>query len=276
MSEVREMMITNREDRPNTSGRRTSMAKFDANKFKRDMQAAQRKAEAQIKRQIGDVNRKNQRAVDEHNRKARAHNQKVVNQFNQQVNAHNQGVRRVNAHNARVVGDLQKQLRSAGTGPRYTPSEQALADRVQESLVSRDEREWDIFLSYARIDGAQVAEELRAALEILGVRVWFDELAIIPGKSQSLQMDQGLRKARAGVVLLTPAYLVGRFWTERELGALLRKDTLIPVLHGATFKEVEEYSGILPDLAGFETARDDMELIAEKIAAAVLPAEASI
>lgn len=252
------------------------MAKFDANKFKRDLQAAQRKAEAQVKRQVDEINRKNQRAVDAHNRKVRSHNQVVVNQFNQRVNAYNQDVRRVNAHNVRVVGDLQKQLRSASTGPRYTPSEQALADRVQESLVSRDDREWDVFLSYARIDGAEVAEALRSALEVLGVRVWFDEVAIVPGKSQSLQMDQGLRKARAGVVLLTPAYLVGRFWTERELGALLRKETLIPVLHAVSFKQVEEYSGILPDLAGFETARDAIQSIADKIAAAVLPAEATI
>jgi hypothetical protein len=83
-------------------------------------------------------------------------------------------------------------------------------------------------------------------------------------------MDQGLQKARAGIVLLTPAYIAGRFWTERELGALLHKDTLIPVLHGVTFNEVSEYSGILPDLAGFETSRDPVDVIAEKIAAAVV------
>lgn len=252
------------------------MAKFDANKFKRDLRAAQRKADAQAKRQVGEVNRKNQRAINDYNRKVRSNNQKAVSQYNQEVNAHNREVRRVNAHNAQVVGDLQKQLRSSGTGPRYTPSEQVLADRVQESLVSRDEREWDVFLSYARIDGAETAAALRTGLEKLQARVWFDEVTIVPGKSQSLQMDQGLRKARAGVVVLTPAYLVGRFWTERELGALLRKNTLIPILHGVTFKQVEEYSGILPDLAGFETERDDIQSIAEKVAAAVLPAEASI
>ena len=70
--------------------------------------------------------------------------------------------------------------------------------------------------------------------------------------------------------MLTPAYIAGRFWTERELGALLHKDTLIPVLHQVTFSEVEEYSGILPDLAGFETKRDSVEVIAQKIAAAVV------
>lgn len=252
------------------------MTKFDANKFRRDLQAAQRKAEAQVKRQVDEINRKNQRTVDDYNRNVRAQNQQVTSQFNRRVDVHNQEVRKVNTHNARVVRDLQTRLRSADSGPRYTPAEQALADRVQDSLVTRDEREWDVFLSYARIDGALPAESMRDALDELGVRVWFDEIAIVPGKSQSLQMDQGLRKARAGVVLLTPAYLVGRFWTERELGALLHKNTLIPVLHGTTFQEVSEYSGILPDLAGFETARDDIETIAQKIAAAVLPANVKI
>jgi hypothetical protein len=64
-------------------------------------------------------------------------------------------------------------------------------------------------------------------------------------------LDSGLRKARSGIALLTPAYLAGRFWTERELGALLGKDTLIPELHNVTFDDVRQCSGILPDLAGF-------------------------
>jgi hypothetical protein len=90
------------------------------------------------------------------------------------------------------------------------------------------------------------------------------------GRARLSRWTRGLQKARAGVVLLTPAYIAGRFWTERELGALLGKETLIPVLHNVTFDEVAEYSGILPDLAGFETARDSVDVIAQKIAAAVL------
>jgi hypothetical protein len=42
------------------------------------------------------------------------------------------------------------------------------------------------------------------------------------------------------------------------------------VLHGVTFAQVAEYSGILPDLAGFETSRDTVDVIAQKIAAAVV------
>ncbi|HXO49884.1 MAG TPA: toll/interleukin-1 receptor domain-containing protein [Mycobacterium sp.] len=112
-------------------------------------------------------------------------------------------------------------------------------------------------------------------LQGLGIRVWFDEVVIEPGASQALQMDRGLAKAHCGIALLTPAYLAGRFWTERELGALLSKKTLIPVLDGVDFGQVREYSGILPDLAGFETARHSVAEIADKIAAAVLRRKAA-
>ena len=252
---------------------------FDPRKWEREMRAAQRRAEAEWKREVDRVNRANKRAVDDHNRKVDAHNRKVVQQrkraiddYNRKVDAHN---RKADAHNQRVITDINKQLRAAATGPRYTESELALADDLRLAIPAHDDREWDIFLSYARIDGAQVAGELRDQLDALGTRVWFDELTIEPGKSQSRQMDVGLQKARAGVVLLTPAYVAGRFWTERELGALLAKNTLIPVLHNVTFDEVREYSGILPDLAGFETERDTVEVIAQKIAAAVLGDEDS-
>lgn len=242
------------------------------------MRAGQRKAEAafkretakterEISREIDRVNRENQRRVDAYNRKVEQQNKNAVADYNFEVDAHN---RKADAHNKRVIADINRQLRPASSGPRYTESEQALADRVQHSLPDPVDRKWDTFLSYARIDGADVAGALRDELDNLGVTVWFDALAITPGKSQALQMDKGLQQARAGIVLLTPAYVAGRFWTERELGALLGKETLIPVLHNVTFHEVAEYSGILPDLAGFQTARDSVDVIAEKIAAAVL------
>jgi hypothetical protein len=252
------------------------MTGFDAAKFNREMRAAEARMKREVdrlnrenqrqvdayNREVDRVNRENKRRLDAHNRKVDQHNQKAVTDYNRHVTT-------VNAHNRAVVADLNRQLRAAPSGPRYTVGEQALADRVQHAVAQVDHREWDTFLSYARIDGAEVGDELRQQLEALGVTVWFDAIAIKAGKSQALQMDKGLQKARAGIALLTPAYLVGRFWTERELGALLHKETLIPVLHGVSFEEVAEYSGILPDLAGFETSRDSVEVIAQKIAAAV-------
>jgi len=264
---------------------------FDPRQLENQLRQAQRQAEAEWKRQVDQYNRQvdqhnrevkralreRQRQIDDYNRRAEAHNRGVLEAFNRDV-------QRVNAHNAKVdeqknaaIRELGHRLAIASSTPRpvYTVAEQALADRVQGAISQLPGREWDVFLSYARIDGAVVGDALRLALEALGVSVWFDEIAIRPGKSQALQMDRGLQKARAGIALLTPAYLTGRFWTERELGALLHKATLIPVLHEVTFDDVAQYSGILPDLAGFETARDSVETIAQKIAPAVLLEEAA-
>jgi TIR domain len=257
--------------------------RFDPRKWEREARAVQRKAEAAMKREMAKaeremkrgvdrVNRENKRRIDAHNRNVEQQHKRDIADYNRRVDAHN---RKADAHNQRVIADINRRLRAAETGPRYTQSELALADDLRLAIPAHDDREWDIFLSYARIDGAEVAGELRDHLDALGTRVWFDELTIEPGRSQSRQMDVGLQKARAGVVLLTPAYVAGRFWTERELGALLAKNTLIPVLHNVTFDEVREYSGILPDLAGFETERDTVEVIAQKIAAAVLGDEGS-
>ncbi|CAN5812979.1 hypothetical protein BH23GEM7_BH23GEM7_14260 [soil metagenome] len=246
------------------------MARFNANEFNRKMREAQRRAEQQLKREVDRVNRANKKAVDDCNRKVEAQNRKVIADHNARVRDHN---RRADTRNKKVIADLNRQLRSASSSVRYTEPERRLADRVHDAVAALDSRECDSFLSYARIDGADVAGELRRDLESLGVAVWFDEMAIVPGRSQSLQMDAGLRKARSGIALLTPAYLAGRFWTERELGALLSKETLIPVLHNVTFEDVKQYSGILPDLAGFTTARDSIADIAKKIAAAVLVEE---
>lgn len=264
-----------------------------AAEFNRRLRAAQRQAEQQAKRAVADYNRKvdaqNRKAVAEYNRKVDAQNRKVVADYNRQVDAQNRKIdaanrkaiddqnrrirdhnRKAEANNRRVIAELNRQLAAAARPQiRYTVEEQGLVDRVQEALPA-EPRQHDIFMSYARIDGSTVATELHSELEQLGLDVWFDEVAIVPGKSQSLQMDRGLAQARAGIVVLTPAYLTGRFWTERELGALLHKETLIPVLHGVTFADVAEYSGILPDLAGFTTNLDSVPEIAAKIAGAVL------
>ena len=236
-----------------------------ASEVRRRLTAAQREAQRQVDREIRKVNQHNKKVVDDHNRKVDQHNKKVVADYNHKVDQHNR--RQVSEFNKR----LQRSQRP--TTATFTVEEQRLAERVQGAVAVQEDRDRDLFLSYARADGSEVANQLRTELEQLDVSIWFDELAIHPGQSQALQMDRGLRLARAGVVLLTPVYLTGRFWPQRELGALLHKATLIPVLHGVTFEDVARFSGILPDLAGFTTAQDSIEVIAEKIAAAVLVPE---
>jgi hypothetical protein len=231
---------------------------ISASEFNRKVKAAQRKAEQDQKRQVAG-----------YNRKVEAHNRRVVTDYNRAVQQHN---RRADANNKKVIDEIYRRLAVASRPQvvaRYTPAEQELVDRLHD-VVPIDDREHDLFCSYARIDGAHIAQQLHAELEALELRVWIDDALMHLGKSVARQIDQGLCRARAGIAVLTPAYLTGRFWTERELGALLHKETLIPVLHGVTFDDVRQYSGILPDLLGFTTRENSVPEIAMKIASAML------
>jgi len=248
---------------------------MSASEYNRRLREAARKAQRDIQREVDRVNRENKRKLDDYNRRVDQHNRREIDRVNRAnkkaVDDYN---RKADQHNQKVIADINRRLSNPSTRTvTYQPVERALVDRVHGAINFDDGREYDVFLSYARIDGEDTAKTLAAALEERGVSVWIDAVAIQPGKSQSLQMDSGLRKARAGIAVLTAAYLAGRFWTQRELGVLLNKPTLIPVLHGVTFDDVKEYSGILPDLAGFTTAQDGIDTIADKIAPALTQAE---
>lgn len=209
---------------------RSALRKVEAN-VNRELHVAQRKAEADANRQMRSLERKAQSDLNRRVRAARA--------------------------------------RSKPTVVSYTQSELIVAERVSRAVAIQDEREVDIFLSYATSDGSTVARELCSELTARGLSVWFGEVSLQPGKSQALAMDRGIRDAHAGVVVLTPAFLAGRFWTDRELGALLHKETVIPVAHGVSFEQISNFSAFLPDLHGFSTERDPVAEIAEKIARTV-------
>ena len=257
----------------------------DRARWEREMRAAQRraeqewrrqaqKAEREINREIDKANRENQRRVDAHDRKVEAENKRRQDAYNREVDRVNrENQRRVDAHHERVdrhnkavIDDLNRQLRAAASGPRYTVAEEGLADRFSRPSRSRPRRKWTPFI--ARIDGAEAGRELLQELESLDVSVWFDEVAIVP-EEPGAPDGSGSPAGHAGIAVLTPAYLAGRFWTERELGAPRQghPDPRAPRSH------VRGGQGVQRDLAGprrFETSRDSIPVIAQKIAAAVL------
>lgn len=134
----------------------------------RRMREAQRKAQQQVKREVDRINRENKRQVDAHNREVSAHNRKVeaqISAYNQRVETQN---RRAAQHNAKLISDLNRSLRSSTALLQYTESEKRLADRVHQAIAFGDPRDYDTFLSYARIDGAKWRRNYRPVWRNLG------------------------------------------------------------------------------------------------------------
>ncbi len=83
-------------------------------------------------------------------------------------------------------------------------------------------------------------------------------------------IEKGLVSSRMGIVLVTPAMLdklrTDRSIANSELSALLRRNLLVPVLHGVRFEELDQVSPMLASRGGFSTEEEPMKDIAVKIA----------
>lgn len=143
-----------------------------------------------------------------------------------------------------------------------TPVREAI--EAQGTLPDR----YDLFLCHAWDDRRETAKELHDALEAIGVSVWFSEKNVVLGTPLMREIDKGLAKSRAGLVLVTNSFvqrLKDAGIADKELSALLARDLLVPVVHGITFEDLREESPLLASRSGLDTAEDSMDQIALKI-----------
>jgi len=119
--------------------------------------------------------------------------------------------------------------------------------------------DYDVFLSHASEDKLSVAAPLAAELERRRVVVWLDEQQLRLGDSLSERIDEGLSRARFGVVVLSHAFFAKR-WPRRELDGLVSRETalgqkvILPVWHGLTHEQVMSYSPMLAGKLAVDTA----------------------
>lgn len=160
----------------------------------------------------------------------------------------------------------------AGSAVWYTPEQVQALTPIRENaekLAASQPDLRDVFLCHAWDDRQGSAKQLHDLLEAHGVRVWFSEKDLGLGVPMMRAIDKGLVNSRVGIVLVTPAMLrrlPAEGVADKELSALLRRERLIPVVHGTTYEELEKVSLLLASRAGLNTAEETMTEIAAKIA----------
>jgi hypothetical protein len=105
-----------------------------------------------------------------------------------------------------------------------------------------------LFISHASEDKDAFVRPLAEALR-KKFDVWYDEYELRIGDSLRAKIDEGLRKADYGIVVLSPAFFTKK-WTQAELDGLLSLETsthklILPVWHQITLAEVTAQSPIL-------------------------------
>lgn len=175
---------------------------------------------------------------------------------------------------SRSSGGGARRTTRSGRSVAYSASEwqkvQPYAEKAVEQATAHPERK-DLFLCHAWDDRLGCATELNSHLEANGAKVWFSEKDLPLGSLQMREIDKGLRNARIGIVLVTPALLKSinnEGIAEKELAVLLSGRRVIPVTHGVTFDELYDVSPMLASHAGLDTADSSLSEVAAKIAAA--------
>lgn len=131
-------------------------------------------------------------------------------------------------------------------------------------------REYDVFISHASDDKEAIVKDLAEALRNVGLRVWYDNFELKIGDSLRQKIDRGLANSRVGLVVLSQSF-VNKGWANYELDGIVSRSvdgaqTLLPIWHQISKKEVMEFSPSLADKVARNTATHTVEEIAEEIA----------
>jgi len=135
-----------------------------------------------------------------------------------------------------------------------------------EILVT--ERE-DVFICHASEDKDEVALPLVTQLNTLRVTTWYDDHALQVGDSLREKIDEGLNRAKYGLVILSPAFFAKQ-WPKEELDGMFTRRTsdgayaILPVWHNVTQGDVAKFSPMLAGKVGLNTA-DGLQLVAARI-----------
>lgn len=130
---------------------------------------------------------------------------------------------------------------------------------------------YDVFVSHAWEDKEGFVDEFVDELTALNISVWYDKNKIAWGDSMRAKIDEGLRKSKFGVAVISPNYIAeGKYWTKAELDGLFQLESvngkmLLPIWHNITKKEVMDYSPIIAGRLAMTTASMTSKEIADEL-----------
>jgi hypothetical protein len=117
--------------------------------------------------------------------------------------------------------------------------------------------EFDIFVCHASEDKGGVVVPLTNELIKRGLRVWVDYRELRLGDKLRERIDDGLRRSRFGIVIVSPRFFAKQ-WPQIELDGLValetadRRKRILPIWHEVEQPDVTKHS---PTLAGRLAAR---------------------
>lgn len=112
---------------------------------------------------------------------------------------------------------------------------------------------WDAFISHASEDKDDFVRPLVTSLRRRRLSVWYDEFELRVGHSLSREIDRGMDASACGILVLSPAFLERKGWTDWEMQGIIDRHVndeavILPVLYRLTPEAVRRHSPALANI----------------------------
>lgn len=125
-------------------------------------------------------------------------------------------------------------------------------------------KKYDVFICHASEDKVGFVDALARGLRDAGVKVWYDDFVLEWGDTLRGAIDKGLTSSSFGIVVLSPAFLKRKKWTEHELDGLFARErsgnkVILPIWHNIQREDLLGYSASFADRLAKDSAKDSVE-----------------
>jgi WD40 repeat protein len=123
-----------------------------------------------------------------------------------------------------------------------------------------------VFISYARKDGAQLAQRLQRDLSAHGLSAWLDTQRLVVGATWTTEIERAIDKSGVLLALMTPGSYVSEICRAEQLRSLRRGKRVVPLLAqpGSEVplhleaKQYRDFTGAKPYAGEFKLLLEDL------------------
>lgn len=152
-------------------------------------------------------------------------------------------------------------------GLHYFGKKKIKSEEMRFEQIKVEYPNYDLFLSHASKDKLTFVEKLKAALDRLNIKIFYDKDSIKWGDKWKQRIMDGVANAEFAIIVISENFF-GREWTEKELNELLNRQNdsgqkiILPLLHNISVKQLEEKYPEVADIQAISTADYSLDDIA--------------
>ena len=127
--------------------------------------------------------------------------------------------------------------------------------------------DYDVFISHANKDKADLVEDLYKSINKLGVTIFYDKESLEWGDNWKNRILSGVKKAEFAIIVISENFF-DREWTERELSEFLNRQNrngqklILPILHNITIAQLQEKYPSIADIQAIDSSKYSCDQIA--------------